>query len=139
MEKAGEQEVRGRTEKVYGQEGTRGKVGGGFEWASRGSKPGSGGGRSSANQRQQAAVEAAVEGGSAEGLVNGLKIKNNSTCRLSPQELGNHCHCCSADKIHIAIMFGWGLVWNCGGSWLNGGGLVWDCDWWGHWHRRGRK
>ena len=51
MEEAREQEARGRTEKVYGREGTRGKVICGFEWASRGSKPGSGGGRSSANQR----------------------------------------------------------------------------------------
>ena len=52
------EEARGRTEKVCGREGTRGEVRGGFEWASRGSKPGSGGGRSSANQRRQAAVEA---------------------------------------------------------------------------------
>ena len=58
VEEAGEQEARGRTEKVCRREGTRGKVRGGFEWASRGSKPGSGGGRSSANQRRHAAVEA---------------------------------------------------------------------------------
>ena len=57
VEEAGEQEARGRTEKVCGREGMRGKVRGGFEWASRGSKPGSGGGRSSANQRRHAAVE----------------------------------------------------------------------------------
>ena len=58
VEEAGEQEVRGRTEKVCGREGTRGEVRGGFDWASRGSKPGSGGGRSSANQRRQAVAEA---------------------------------------------------------------------------------
>ena len=85
VEEAGEQEVRGRTEKVCGQERTRGKVGGGFEWASRGRNPGSGGGRSSMNQWRQGTVEAAAEGRPAEGLVNGLlKLKkNNSTCRLS--------------------------------------------------------
>ena len=74
MEETGEQEVRGWTEKMCGREGTRGKVGGGFEWASRGSKPSSGSGRSSVNQRRQASVEAAAEGRPAEGLMNGLKI-----------------------------------------------------------------
>ena len=42
------EEERGRTEKVCGREGMRGEVRGGFEWASRGSKLGSGGRRSSA-------------------------------------------------------------------------------------------
>ena len=32
---------------------------------------------------QISAVEAAAEGRPAEGLVNGLKTKHNSTCRLS--------------------------------------------------------
>ena len=68
-EAAGEQEVRGRTEKVCGREGTRGKVGCGFEWASRGSKPGSGGGQSSAATGGSIGCRAAAKGRPAEGLV----------------------------------------------------------------------